>query len=330
MSRTVLLLVLLVAIDFQQVQCLFGLFGGGSKAEVIHKDEGELPSRSNADSHHGRDEIDLKGTAKSNDDHLGDKVDIPLNKPSTTERPRFRSTTSLGRLRTTTEKDRDDWRHTDSFTATPRSRKLPINEERPDVGSGSVSTSFSGGCPQRVDAYASTPNKDYLFNDKTVYIILNNRIVGKGSIKEYFPNGPNDVNAAVYDDEKEWLVLIKEKSAYAYKAQGLSFKLDSNFPKELPSNIAFTPYSAIRWHDTRQLLLSNGGQFALYDEYWNKSLMSGRTMSYFEGLPDKVKGMSRWKGGDVYIFTPDKVYQYDKDKKEVTDSGTPLNRFLSC
>ena len=50
--------------------------------------------------------------------------------------------------------------------------------------------------------------------------------------------------------------LISIVQAYAYKAQGLSFKLDSSFPKELPSNIAFTPYSAIRWHDTRQLLLS--------------------------------------------------------------------------
>ena len=33
------------------------------------------------DSHHGRDEVDLKGTTKSDDDHLGDTVDIPLNRP---------------------------------------------------------------------------------------------------------------------------------------------------------------------------------------------------------------------------------------------------------
>ncbi|CAI4231333.1 unnamed protein product [Auanema sp. JU1783] len=184
-------------------------------------------------------------------------------------------------------------------------------------------------CPSRVDAFSPGPTSDLLFDKQTVYEIKNNRIIGKRILRDHFPQGPSAVSAAVYDEENELIVLLHERQVYAFKKSGNAFELLSSYPKTLPQSVNFLPTSALKWHDKHQILLSDNGDFALYDEYWNKSLMSGTTLSYFEGLPDGVRGVSSWKNGRAFIYTVNSVHEYDQFSKGSTNEKS-LSEFLEC
>ncbi|KAK6058183.1 hypothetical protein COOONC_04252 [Cooperia oncophora] len=84
----------------------------------------------------------------------------------------------------------------------------------------------------------------------------------------------------------------------------------------------------MRWHDRRQVLLSDDGRFALYDEYWNKSLMTAKVEYYFENLPEDVRGVSKWENDEGRIYTNNLVYIYKVRKNAVEGKGIPLPTFL--
>ncbi|VDM54844.1 unnamed protein product [Angiostrongylus costaricensis] len=178
--------------------------------------------------------------------------------------------------------------------------------------------------------FFSGPKYSYLFSGLKVYFIRDDRIVSSATIVSVFPSGPASVDAAVYDNERELLVLIRGRTVHGYKKIGRnSFKMDSAFPKELPSAL-FTPSAAIRWHDQHQMLLSSGGKFALYDAYWNKSLMSARIVDYFKGLPENIRGISSWKNGQARIYTKNLVFIYDMLLSSTLSDGVPVSTFLKC
>ncbi|KAJ1360406.1 hypothetical protein KIN20_019367 [Parelaphostrongylus tenuis] len=211
-----------------------------------------------------------------------------------------------------------------------RSRLGPTKQRSAAVERDSSFVSRRGDCPNRVNAFCSGPKYSYLFSGPKVYFIRDDRVVSSATITSTFPSGPDAVDAAVYDNERELLVLIRGRAVYAYKESGRnSFRLDSAFPKELPSTL-FTPSAAIRWHDKHQMLLSNGGKFALYDEYWNKSLMSARTVEYFKGLPENIRGISNWENGRARIYTKNLVFIYDASLSSTVADGVPVSTFLKC
>ncbi|WKY10070.1 hypothetical protein Q1695_002428 [Nippostrongylus brasiliensis] len=186
------------------------------------------------------------------------------------------------------------------------------------------------GCPIRVDAFCQAGKYSYLFSGGKVAAIQNKEVQAYPAIEEVFPSGPHTVNAAVYDEDRLSVVLIQERKVYAYKKTGGDkFVLDSGFPKELPDNV-FTPSGAMVWHDKRQMLLSNAGKFALYDEYWNKSLMTARTADYFKNLPDNVRGLSTWQFGKANVFTKNLVFTYETSLNSTAGDGVPVNVFLRC
>ncbi|KAF1755358.1 hypothetical protein GCK72_021927 [Caenorhabditis remanei] len=257
------------------------------------------------------------------------EIVIPFNDPSTTTTKRNRATTtelpilSVGGIGLDRPRGTVDVR---GMTSTMNPRFTAATKRLP-----SSDRSSSSGCPNRIDAYTFGPDYDYAFFESTVYILSNNRIRERKPISEEFPDGPHEVNGALFDPEREILWLISERSVYGYKESSGDWKLQSVFPKELPSSVAFTPDAAIRWHNKHQVLLSNGGKFALYDEYWNKSLMTGRTDSYFENLPDRVRGISIWNSrGHANVFTQSLVFEYDSEMKKVTGDGVPLGDFWRC
>ncbi|VDO84663.1 unnamed protein product [Heligmosomoides polygyrus] len=222
----------------------------------------------------------------------------------------------------------------DFFFGNKNKESTPIHETRPDAGElpGSNANPNLG---DEVEIPSSGSNShvgkySYLFSNERVYVILNDRVQSSAAIRDVFLSGPRTVNAAVYDAEKLFIVLIEERTVYAYKQVGGSkFVLDSAFPKQLPENV-FTPNGAMRWHDTRQMLLSNGGKFALYDEYWNKSLMTARAADYFEGLPENIRGVSSWESGEAKMFTKNLVFNYRVSQKSTTGDGIPVSSFLHC
>lgn len=265
----------------------------------------------------------------TDDDQDTGEIVIPFNEPSTTKRNRATTTTMIPTIRVggigmDRTRSTVDVRSFTTSTMNPRftaaTKRLPSSDRHP-----------SSGCPNRIDAYTFGPSHDYAFYESTVYKISNNRITDHTSLDSEFPDGPQSVNGALYDPEREILWLVSERSVYGYKESSGAWKLQSVFPKELPSSVGFTPDAAIRWHNKHQVLLSNGGKFALYDEYWNKSLMTGRTDNYFENLPDRVRGISEWNSqGRANVFTQSLVFSYDSEAKKVTGDGVPLGDFWRC
>ncbi|ULT92784.1 hypothetical protein L3Y34_010107 [Caenorhabditis briggsae] len=264
----------------------------------------------------------------TDDDQDTGEIVIPFNDPSTTTTKRNRATTTvpvikvggIGLDRTRSTMDVRGFTSTMNPRFTAATKRLPSSDRHP-----------SSGCPNRIDAYTFGPDFDYAFYESTVYKTSNNRIAHVSSLSEEFPDGPRQVNGALYDPEREMMWLVSERSVYGYKEVDGDWKLQSVFPKELPSSVGFTPDAAVRWHNKHQILLSNGGKFALYDEYWNKSLMTGRTDSYFENLPDRVRGISAWNSqGNANIFTQSLVFVYNSEAKKVTGDGVPLGDFWRC
>uniref|UniRef100_A0A1I7V2W8 SCP domain-containing protein n=1 Tax=Caenorhabditis tropicalis TaxID=1561998 RepID=A0A1I7V2W8_9PELO len=263
------------------------------------------------------------GIPHTDEDSDTGEIVIPFNDPSTTTRkptttvPRI-NVGGIGMGRSTVDVRGFTSTMNPRFTAA--TKRLPSSDRHP-----------SSGCPNRIDAYTFGPEYDYAFYESNVYKLSNNRIVDRSSLDEEFPDGPHQVNGALYDSEREILWLVAERSVYGYKQASGAWKLQSVFPKELPSSVGFTPDAAIRWHNKHQVLLSNGGKFALYDEYWNKSLMTGRTDSYFENLPDRVRGISTWNSqGNANVFTQSLVFVYNSEAKKVTGDGVPLGDFWRC
>lgn len=269
------------------------------------------------------------GIPHTDEDSDTGEIIIPFNDPSTTTTRRKPSTTTgvpiltvggIGMERTRSTAD------VRSFTSTMNPRFTAATKRLP-----SSDRSASSGCPNRIDAFTFGPDYDYAFYESDVYKISNNRIVGRTTLDKEFADGPKQVNGALYDSEREILWLVSDRTVYGYKLSSDEWKLQSVFPKELPSSVGFTPDAAMRWHNKHQVLLSNGGKFALYDEYWNKSLMTGRTDSYFENLPDRVRGISTWNSqGNANVFTQSLVFVYNSEMKKVTGEGVPLGDFWRC
>lgn len=265
-----------------------------------------------------------------NDDPETGEIVIPFNDPTTTRRNFGTTTTipviSVGGIGFPRGRSTMDVRSFTTSTMNPRftaaTKRLPSSDRS------------SSGCPNRIDAYTFGPDYDYAFFESSVYELSNNRIRSISLLDEQFEDAPSHVNGALFDPEREIFWLISDRTIYGYKeatSGKFQWKLQSVFPKELPSSVGFTPDAAMRWHNKHQVLLSNGGKFALYDEYWNKSLMTGRTDSYFENLPDRVRGISKWNShGKANIFTQSLVFEYDSEAKKVTGDGVPLGDFWKC
>ncbi|WKY10066.1 hypothetical protein Q1695_002427 [Nippostrongylus brasiliensis] len=199
-------------------------------------------------------------------------------------------------------------------------------------GPGDDDYNYEDYCPERVDAFCSVNNTWYLFVDDDVYVIQNGTIDSLEYIEDIFPGGPTAVNAALYDEDKQRLLLIKNRTVYAFKQETSGeFILDKKFPKAITASITFEPVGAMRWYDKRQVLLSKDGRFALYDEYWNKSLMTGRIEDHFEGLPKDVRGISTWIAGEACVFksTHALIYKH-KNGQYILSQETPVAKFLKC
>ncbi|PIO76098.1 hypothetical protein TELCIR_01832 [Teladorsagia circumcincta] len=77
-------------------------------------------------------------------------------------------------------------------------------------------------------------------------------------------------------------------------------------------------------------ILQDDGRFAMYDEYWNKSLMTARTEDYFMDLPKDVRGVSKWENDEGKIYTHNLVYVYKVLENAVSGDGIPLSTFFHC
>ncbi|ETN80220.1 hypothetical protein NECAME_09315 [Necator americanus] len=52
--------------------------------------------------------------------------------------------------------------------------------------------------------------------------------------------------------------------------------------------------------------------------------------SYPKGLPDNVRGISKWEHGHANVYTKNLVFSYNSADKSVVGDGVPVPRFLRC
>ncbi|CAJ0582707.1 unnamed protein product, partial [Mesorhabditis spiculigera] len=202
-------------------------------------------------------------------------------------------------------------------------------------GSGSGSGAWSGGsgdCPSSLDAITSSDTgSNYIFQGSKVYELSGRRVSKVYSLRQLFPSSPAYVQAAMFDSNSGLLMLFSGGQVYGYYYSRLrgGFTLDAEYPKRLPAKIFFTPSGAMRWIDGRQLLLSSGNDFSIYDEFWNQSTLEGRLSSYYPNLPNGIKGALTNSGSVMTIFTSSEVYDYDSIRKNV-GGRVRLSDWISC
>ncbi|EPB70191.1 hypothetical protein ANCCEY_10721 [Ancylostoma ceylanicum] len=162
-----------------------------------------------------------------------------------------------------------------------------------DRSSFGGSSGGSGGCPYSVDAYTPSDSFSYLFSGSTVYELSGTRVRKTYRVSELFPSAPSRVDAAVFNPTSGMMLLFGNRQVYGYYFSRLRgvFQLDSGYPKRLPADISFTPRGALRWINGHQILLSDGDEFSVYDEFWNQSTLKNRVSSYFPNMPMGVRGI---------------------------------------
>ncbi|CAI5450090.1 unnamed protein product [Caenorhabditis angaria] len=239
--------------------------------------------------------------------------------------------------------DNDDTtRATQRYTTTTQraTTRWPVTES-PNSGSwGSGSGSGSGGCPYSIDAYTPSDSFSYAFSGSTVYVISGTRVTKTQPISQLFPSAPTPVQAAVFNPISGSMLVFSNNKVYSYYYSRLqsTYKLDSGFPKTLPSDLGFRVSGALRWINGHQILLGatknrfflqSGDEFAVYDEFWNQVTLKNRISSYFPNLPKGVKGLESPSGSTVTAFTSGDVFEYNSRTKTITRQKS-LSSFLAC
>ncbi|CAI4224996.1 unnamed protein product [Auanema sp. JU1783] len=193
-------------------------------------------------------------------------------------------------------------------------------------------------CPSRIDAVTRAYNgRTYVFARERVYQMWHEDGLQQKSsylITELFPGGPRTVTAALTNSRSGVTILISHRTAYRFRwnRKYKKFQLAKNTPQDLPRNVTITPTTAFEWTDGNQVLL-DGGNFVLYDAFWNMATFSGQTKRYFPNLPRDLLGVVYNGGGNtVLMYTKSnslKVYN-TKKFRVVQEYPLKLNEFIGC
>ncbi|VDM99593.1 unnamed protein product, partial [Thelazia callipaeda] len=157
----------------------------------------------------------------------------------------------------------------------------------------SDNTSSSGrkevtNCPNDVDAVITNDGKNYLFSGSEIYEFDDKGINKEYSLKSLFPRGPPFVQGAMSNPRTHRTLLFHGKMVYVYSREMNSnkFVLESDYPKKLPANLNFQPMGAFLWSEGSQII-TNGNNFATYDENWNRITLQNKIENYFDNFPRK-------------------------------------------
>jgi len=125
-------------------------------------------------------------------------------------------------------------------------------------------------------------------------------------------------------------MLFQGYNVYAFRHSRGKWMLDGDFPKRIPSSIGFRPNGALLWIDGHQVLLSDTGKFAIYDEYWNEATKVDLISNYFPDFPNTVKGGFSTGSSEMKLFSTNRVYTYDGTRKMGIGQPQSLTSFLGC
>ncbi|KHN80014.1 Matrix metalloproteinase-24 [Toxocara canis] len=200
-----------------------------------------------------------------------------------------------------------------------------------DSGRDSDSSFDSTECPKDADGVTTIDGITYLFSGSKVYEISGERVGKVHSLKQLFPNSPAYVQGVLTVPYSGVILLFQHRQVYAYTRDRLrgNFRLDSRYPKRLPSDVTFNPMGAFVWIDGREVLV-NAHDFAIYDDNWNKVTLQNKLSNYFDNLPNEPLRGAVINGNLVTFFANDNVYKYDVKKRHVIGGAIPLRSYLHC
>ncbi|VDM40404.1 unnamed protein product [Toxocara canis] len=200
-----------------------------------------------------------------------------------------------------------------------------------DSGRDSDSSFDSTECPKDADGVTTIDGITYLFSGSKVYEISGERVGKVHSLKQLFPNSPAYVQGVLTVPYSGVILLFQHRQVYAYIRDRLrgNFRLDSRYPKRLPSDVTFNPMGAFVWIDGREVLV-NAHDFAIYDDNWNKVTLQNKLSNYFDNLPNEPLRGAVINGNLVTFFANDNVYKYDVKKRHVIGGAIPLRSYLHC
>lgn len=130
------------------------------------------------------------------------------------------------------------------------------NRERDnEFGSTRESRSF-GECPSTIDAVArgTGSGTKYFFHGSKVYEFEKGSIVRMDSLRNLFPNGPPNVDAALTNEKSDGILLFHSHSVYAFDLakDGKGYRLNPDFPKKINN---FDVSGAFQWIDANQIIV---------------------------------------------------------------------------
>uniref|UniRef100_A0A915DHH1 Peptidase metallopeptidase domain-containing protein n=1 Tax=Ditylenchus dipsaci TaxID=166011 RepID=A0A915DHH1_9BILA len=188
----------------------------------------------------------------------------------------------------------------------------------------------SGECPKTIDAFSpGMGDSKYFFQASKVFEVKGNTIVNTHSLRLLFPNGPVYVEAALFNEKTEKMLLFQSHSVYSFQFDSSQnkFVLDTDFPKKISN---FDVVGAMYWVDGHQFLFLKDDDFAVYDEYWNQATSISKLSARFPGFPLAVKGGFVESRDAVTLFTTSRVYQYDSSRKMASGEPQSISSYLSC
>ena len=147
-----------------------------------------------------------------------------------------------------------------------------------------------------------------------------------------FPGSPNRITVAYTDTRSKATVLFDGRKVYGYwfnETAEQQYKLERDFPKDLPSDVNFTPEGAFELAPGAVILYGEN-KFVTYAIDSNKAMTSPDYIlkNYYANAP---VGKPTFAVGDkVYFFDATNYFVYDVQSNSLQGSPKPLKTLISC
>ncbi|KAF7700948.1 collagenase 3-like [Silurus meridionalis] len=203
----------------------------------------------------------------------------------------------------------------------------PVNPSKPDPPPVTPSA-----CDQTLvlDAVATLRGERLFFKDGFFWRLFGANTVQLQLIKSFWPDAPDNIDAAFENTVQDRLYLIKDQKVWAFTA----YDLVSGFPKSLSSlglpAIVKKVSAALYDQSTGKTLYFVDNNYYSYDE--NKKKMDTgypkRVENGFPGVTGKITAAFQYKGF-TYLLSGTRIFEYSTSTKKVLRMLNN-NYFLKC
>jgi len=183
--------------------------------------------------------------------------------------------------------------------------------------------SGNGFCGQqytRIDAAMTVDGVNILFVDYNY--VIDGRNGNKMEIGNLFPNGPFNVQGAVYSERIRKVYLVQNEEIWSYSVgRNGEFIGDRKNPFFLPELESRFPECAIEYNG--KIYLIKNGMMADFDpnDAYKRPVITSASQ-YFSNLPSEIDAAIQSNRG-IYFISKNRAYQ-------TGGSGVPVNQILTC